>query len=251
MSFYVTLPSDSSLKYFPQNKISHFVTRLPVPIDLQGEWEVGLTEMIYSHSWSNVLEGGNEYKYDVGDKNLKRIKIPAGFYDTPEDILKWINYQSFQKKISFTYNKHTRKVKIGLKPDARVHLLPGLAQCLGFDPVELLNEDYPSRDSPLKYYESPRIADPNSDFRLMYVYNDIVEPQIVGDILAPLLRVITVKGDDGQLIREVFDRPHYVTLSRKNFQTIETVIRTHSGRLVPFERGQLIVKLHFRQKYLS
>lgn len=201
--------------------------------------------------WSNVLEGGNEYKYDIGDGDLKRVRIPIGFYENPSEIIKWIHYQNFDKKIVFTYNKHTRKVKISLKPDARVVLLPGLAECLGFLPGEFANEDYPSRDSPYLVFESPNVADPTYNFNLLYVYNDIIEPQIVGDTFAPLLRVITVKGQDGNMIHELFDRPHYIPLARKNFQTVETVIRTHMGRLVSFERGNLIVKLHFRQKYLS
>lgn len=46
MSFYVTLPSDSSLSYFSENKISHYVTQLPTTLDLKGEWEVGLVELI-------------------------------------------------------------------------------------------------------------------------------------------------------------------------------------------------------------
>lgn len=251
MSFYVTLPSDSSLNYFPENKISHFVARLPSPIDLKGEWEVGLTELIYPHMWSNVFDGGNEYKFDVGDGVLKRVKIPFGYFETPSEIIKWIHYQNFHDKINFTYNKHTKKVKINLKGNARVELLPGLAECLGFQPCLLANEEYPARDSLSITYESPAIADPHSDLKLLYIYNDIAEPQIVGDTVAPLLRVITVKGQDGDMIHEMFDRPHYVSLTRKNFQTIETVIRTHRGRLVSFDRGQLIVKLHFRQKYLS
>lgn len=251
MSFYVTLPSDSSLKYFPDNKTSHFVSRLLSPIDLKGEWEVGLTEFIYPHMWTNVLEGRNEYRYDLGDGVFKRIKIPSGYYESAVDIIKSINYQNFQDKISFSFNKHTRKVKINLKPSARVELLPGLAECLGFEPGEIVNDEYPTRESPSKTFESPFTADPNFDFKLLYIYNDLVDPQIVGDTIAPLLRVTTVKGRDAEMQHEMFDRPHYIPVCRKNFQMVETVIRTHTGRLVSFDRGNLIVKLHFRQKFLS
>lgn len=251
MSFYITLPSDNSLNYFPENKISHFISRLPHPIDLKGEWEVGLAELIYPHTWRNVLEQANHYEYDTGTGSLKKAKIPSGYYENPAEILRWIQYQNFDKKIDFSYNKHNRKVKINLKPDAKINLLPGLAECLGFPPGMLVNEEYVSRDSPYMSFESPNVADPNYNSNLLYVYNDIIEPQIVGDTVAPLLRVITVKGHDGDTIHELFDRPHYTSVTRKNFQTIETVIRTHTGRLVPFDHGNLIVKLHFRQKYLS
>lgn len=266
MSFYVTLPSDSSMNYFPENKISHYFTRLPMPLDLKGEWEVGLTELIYPHTWRNITEYGNEYEYVLGnsleladgrprngneyehdDSDTKKIRIPSGYYESPNDIIKVINYQKFNDRISISYNKHTKKVKVSLKKYAQLKFLSGLAECLGFPPGEVVS----NVSTPSSTFESPFIADPHADFKLLYLYSDIVEPQIVGDTVAPLLRVIPVKGEDGDMIHEVFDRPHYIPVTRKNFQTIETVIRTHTGRLVSFDRGKLIVKLHFRQKYLS
>ena len=42
--FYVTLPSNSSMEYFPDNKTSNFVTKLSRTLQLDGEWEVGLAE---------------------------------------------------------------------------------------------------------------------------------------------------------------------------------------------------------------
>ena len=83
------------------------------------------------------------------------------------------------------------------------------------------------------------------------VYSDIAEPQIVGDVLAPLLRIINVTGNDGEVICVKYDRPHYLPVSRKLIATLEIVIRTHIGELTPFERGRSYAKIHFRQKYLS
>ena len=45
MSFYIALPSDSSVQYFPENKISGFTTKLPREIVLDGSWECGVTEV--------------------------------------------------------------------------------------------------------------------------------------------------------------------------------------------------------------
>ena len=45
--FYVTLPSNSSIQYFPDNKTSNFVTKLSRTLQLDGEWEVGLAEIDY------------------------------------------------------------------------------------------------------------------------------------------------------------------------------------------------------------
>ena len=51
--FYMTLPSDSSKKYFPDNTVATFKSRLPHRIRLDGDYEVGLAEFIYHYSWFN------------------------------------------------------------------------------------------------------------------------------------------------------------------------------------------------------
>lgn len=49
--FYLTLPSDGSMETFPQNTEAQFKTLLPQTVDLtDGEWQVGLTEMMYGSS---------------------------------------------------------------------------------------------------------------------------------------------------------------------------------------------------------
>lgn len=135
--------------------------------------------------------------------------------------------------------------------NVRINFEPGLAESLGFPPGNI-GEPFAGHSM---HFESPFIADPHADFKLLNIYSDIVELQIVGDTVAPLLRALPVKGKDGDLTHEVFDRPHYIPLIRKNcywyWNSIEIVIRTHTGRLMSLERGKLIVKLHFRQKYLS
>jgi len=46
MSFFVTLPSHSSLKEFPDNKANAFKVRLPEPLRLMGDnWQVGLSSI--------------------------------------------------------------------------------------------------------------------------------------------------------------------------------------------------------------
>lgn len=55
--FYLTLPSNSSMREFPDNKLCTYVTRLAKNVDLDGRWEVGLVEIQYPNTWHNVKEG--------------------------------------------------------------------------------------------------------------------------------------------------------------------------------------------------
>lgn len=45
--FYVMLPSDSSVEYYPNNPVARFVVKLPERILLEGDYGMGLAEFIY------------------------------------------------------------------------------------------------------------------------------------------------------------------------------------------------------------
>ena len=82
----------------------------------------------------------------------------------------------------------------------------------------------------------------------MYVYCDIVEPQIVGDCLTPLLRVVNVEGNHDDVLVKSFDFPHYVPVSKRELSTIEINIKDDANRFVGFRYGKVVVKLHFRKR---
>lgn len=59
--FYVTLPSNASIQYFPRNTQSSYRTKLSQPLFLSGQWEVGLSEIFIPRNWFNIGEHNNEY----------------------------------------------------------------------------------------------------------------------------------------------------------------------------------------------
>ncbi|GFV28726.1 uncharacterized transposon-derived protein F54H12.3 [Trichonephila clavipes] len=83
------------------------------------------------------------------------------------------------------------------------------------------------------------------EIKVFCVYSDLISPQIVGDTQAPLLRIVRTKGQDGETINQYYDRPQYLPLGRHSFQTIQAELRLNSGDFVPFERGKVIIVLHF------
>ncbi|GFV84592.1 uncharacterized protein F54H12.2 [Trichonephila clavipes] len=78
----------------------------------------------------------------------------------------------------------SERIPLKLQTDAD----EGVSELLGFEPGEIKGK-----------VESPYIAEPNASFPLIYVYCDLVEPQIVGDIQAPLLKIVKVEGKDGEV----------------------------------------------------
>src|SRR6266516_3714504 len=52
--FHLTLPSNSSEKYYPDNTLTHFVTKLHNNVALSGEWEAALVDIMYPRNWYNI-----------------------------------------------------------------------------------------------------------------------------------------------------------------------------------------------------
>lgn len=241
MSFYVTLASDSSLQFFPANKISHFITQLPAPINLNGEWEVGLSEIIYPHSWYNVNALNNAFTYDYGDGKLLKKYIDAGNYEVVYDLVSAIQLTLPKNPSKFTlsYNKTTKRVKIDAVQGTALYL-EKLGPLLGFKQNTVIRGSVKSEIQ----------ADAQAGLSFFYVYTDLVSPQIVGDVYAPLLRIIRVKGQDGETISQHYDRPQYLPVSQRFFQTINIELRLNSGDFLPFEKGKVLIVLHFRMRQI-
>jgi hypothetical protein len=85
-------------------------------------------------------------------------------------------------------------------------------------------------------------------FHSLFVYCDIAEHVVVGDVKVPLLRTVNISGKEGVMISKIYQTVQYVPIQRKQFDTIEIDIRDDTGRRVPFQRGKVIVTLHFRLK---
>lgn len=81
MSFYVTIPSNS--KDFANNSTSNFSVHLPYQLHLTNQWELALTDIVYPHSWNNVLESPhNEFQlFYENTQDWITVQVPAGYYD--------------------------------------------------------------------------------------------------------------------------------------------------------------------------
>ncbi|GFY61345.1 uncharacterized protein TNIN_238541, partial [Trichonephila inaurata madagascariensis] len=201
---------------------------------------VGLSEIIYPHSWLNVSETNNYFRYKVGDGNISSTvkgTIDVGSYETMFDIISAVQLALPKNPNRFTinYNKATKRVKINAIPGSSLHL-ENLGELLGFKCNAIITGNM----------KSEFVADAWSNFSVFYVYSDLISPQIVGDTQAPLLRIVRTEDQDGETISQYYDRPQYLPLVRHSFQTIQSELRLNSGDCVPFERGKVIIVLHFR-----
>lgn len=272
--FYVSLPSNSSKKYYGVQSMSNFRTKLAREINLDvNQWEVGLSNIIYPISWHNLINAtfkvktlnyNDEWKWIDGKITDNRYEdVPqliAEFEQQLEEVL-----GADQNKIRFRYLP-TRHVKIYITNDSALQLSQNLAEVLGFG--ETCNEN--NNDEYLRFrpvtklmytighdeicdvqgsiIKSPFVADVHRNRRTLFVHCDIIKSQLVGDLYIPLLRTIAIQGRTDEVVSVSFPNIHYMGIERSTFQVIEVHITDEIGRNIPFQQGRVIVELHFKRK---
>jgi len=88
--FYLTLPSNSSMQSHDGNTAAKFTTCLPSAIDLSGEWEVALSEIIYPCKFDYVKD---ECVITVrnGFRRRRSYRLEKKIYDAPTNIIQDLN----------------------------------------------------------------------------------------------------------------------------------------------------------------
>lgn len=272
--FFVVLPSNSSMTIYPDNKISSFKVQLPKPLQLDiNKWEVALSEIQYSHSWFNVRDGKNHIIKEIENptkdeilaidpyanpdnwidpvgnpfrprKSQKKPSIAQHIYVTPghysniNTLINQLNGMETLRPTVYKYDAISRRTTTQVAQDCSLILMGlDIQRCLGYRSAALLYGENTSKTfTDMKPYE------------VLYIYSDVAVNQSVGDVKAPLLRVVPIQSHYGEYASIHYDRPHFIPISRSTIDTIEMNIRDDTGDLISFESGRVIVTLVFRRK---
>lgn len=249
-SFYLTLLSNSSMDYFPDNKTTNFSTKLPKPLKLEGEWAVGIVEFQYPCTMFTVQQRENIVyitkrmimpNESTPSSVMYKLHIPATNYENINNIITALN--NLREKITFRFDDISKLVTVTVTDESitSLTLSPRLSFQMGFEPnTNLVDKNH--RKCPANIF----LGLPSQ----LFVYCDIIEPQIVGDVMTPLLRIIPLDPSKyiyGSNKMHVFSPPHYLPVMRREFDTIEIDIRSSIGEKIPFQFGTVCVKLHFRK----
>ena len=260
MSFYLAIPSDSSHKFFPNNKTSSYTTKLAKEIILHDEYEIGLSSIHFPLTYYNVSK--NEFKvFEVRESTLfdsdamvsttqmKTVEIdsmPEGRYPPEtmvEEMFKRISSNVIDASVS-TYNRRI-KLKIGAKCDLAFN--PALIEFMGgsFHPQPLDGYIFLKNTT----YSGRRVIDYQRACHNLYVYCDLVEPRTVGDTQVSLLTTLANPsgGSFGDTIVKRFDAIRYFKLGKNRFDTVKIDILSDIGTLIPFEDGKVFIELHLRK----
>jgi hypothetical protein len=287
MSFYLTLPSNSSEKYYPDNTVAQFTTKLQTARELTGSWEVALAEISFTKTWHTVPINSGTFIYScepgthttlapwfredlIATDFRFEIKIPFGYYDTISALTDAMNAAVLDMSTHQNFpviNKHNSPdnevtfVKLerdkwptfrfsSVKKTFGVTLQPGTF--VQFDDVMstvlgVRNNRLTNSSTSVMPIYGSGMSDLSGGIQDLYIYMDVVEQVSVGDTEAPLLRIVNANGRSGEYMHRIYDRPRYIPVQKHRFDSIECNIRDRFGRLVAFEGGQVTVILHFRQ----
>jgi len=181
-------------------------------------------------------------------------KITPGFYASINDIIAAVNNvinETVKYKNFFEYDSSSQRIKVkhgdiheGEKMILSFKMSSRLALQFGYQPEKEIEAD-------TNY--APHVANVASGIPdRMLVYCDILEPQIIGDSWARVLRTVNTSQDGvtfyfAKSCNFDFTHRQYLPLQKKYFESVSIDIRDITGSLMPFQYGTLSAKLHFKK----
>lgn len=266
-SFTIELVSNASFDCYPNNTLSSFTNFLPEQIQLEGEWEVAISEISYPSLYQNITDGKFTFVDDKtkssGDLRdyLKPSYIPPGLYPSVADVVKAMNKLIAEKEgseefnIKFEVDKITQQLTLYLPNESSKLIIQSadLSHIFGCDLISNEMGVYITGKGP----HNPQYSYDIVRIHSLLIYTDIVEYNIVGDSKTPLLRCIPfiskVKSGDiistGQYMNyQTFQNLQYKKLLKNSFHSIKIELRDSMGFKIPFVSvGITRVVLVFRQ----
>ena len=277
--FYLTLLSDSCLDTFPKNKQSSFTVRLDHPIQIDKEnWEVALAEIITPAEILNISDSNNfvflrltetaaeKLKLSGNDTEVclekafcveYRLEIPKSNYISANHLIHEMQ-KSIDTKFKSTLDRHNHSIALSYgnksnrtkvkftgeyKDDMQLIFPQPLAEILGVDKT-FFGKPIGNDKHQFKYG-----IDLNMHSNRFYVYSDVANYTYIGDVTAPMLRVIPFKYMQEEILfNQEFLNLHYVPVAKSYIDQVHISIKGGTGEDIPFITGKTLIKLHFKLK---
>lgn len=253
--------------------MTDYTTKLASTIDLKNEWEVGLAEIMFPRSWYTISKNGLYIEVDYRQCNVKpkfessensinnvvRMYVNGGFYNSMEDLIQELNHAGYRTFSSskdfidglispptFYYKSMAKRIYITLAAGVSIKFPPSLENILGLSPMQ---NPMCNATQEIASIRGDLSCDLQAGIHALYIYCDLLQFTHVGDIKAPLLRVVNSGGESGEVVTRYYERPRYVPLQKKNFDSIHITIRDDLGEKIQFESGKVLLTLHFRRTH--
>ena len=119
-SFTIEFVSNSSLQLFPNNTLSSFTNFLPEQLNLDGQWEVAISEISYPSMYQNVTERKFMFYDEKLSETTEAYYLEPGLYSSITDIVEAMNTLIQERNnhrdtcITIKVSRVTQKIKVYL-----------------------------------------------------------------------------------------------------------------------------------------
>ena len=245
-SFTIELVSIASAQRFPDNALSSFTNFLPEQLNLDGQWEVAISEKSYPSMYQNVTEG----KFMFFDKKLSKSSeiyyLEAGLYPSIMDIVEAMNILIQEKHnhsencIKVKMSRRTQKVEIYLANEASglAFFSTDLGHIFGSNVGNVFGVMLRGKGP-----HKPEFAYDIVRIHSLMIYTDLIEYNIVGDTKAPLLCcflfISKLKSGDiittGQYMKyQTFSNLQFRAVLKNSFHSIHIDLTDTRGEKISF-----------------
>ena len=261
-SFTIELVSNASGELFADNTLSSFKIFLPEQVNLEGQWEVAISEISDPSMYQNITEGYFKFFDEKFSKSTSTFNLEPGLYTSMTDTVEAMNTLIQERNnhnetcITVMVSRRSQKVAIILANDTS-----GLAFCRTVL-THIFGNNVGNQFGVLMKGKSPH--EPQFAYDLvrihsLMIYSYLVEYSIVGDTKAPLLRcfpfISKLKGGDIITIAQymnyqTFSNLQFRPLLKNSFHSIHIDLRDTSGEKIPFVSVG-ITRLHLMFRKVS
>ena len=105
------------MQYYPQNTVAQYTTKLSSMIELEGDWEVGLTEISVPSRVENVVEGRCYFSLYLDNVWQRKLTLSPKYYKRIADVVTDLNKLLTEGETphpSFSYNRIAKKIRVQL-----------------------------------------------------------------------------------------------------------------------------------------
>ena len=207
-SFTVELVSNASFDCYPNNTLSSFTNLPPEQINLDGEWEVAITELSYPSLYQNVTEGKFFYIDEAKPytKPSDYYTLDPGLYPSISDIVNEMNRKIQEREkyektpIKLHVNKITQRISLSLPNQNFLLVIFSADLCLVFECEEAVYGMGVFMSGACPHF--PNFSYDFVRIHTFMIYSDIVEYNILGDPKAAFLGCIpfTSEVKNGDII---------------------------------------------------
>jgi hypothetical protein len=259
--FYLTLSSDSPCGFNSTNNTSNFKVHLGRVLQLSGQWEVCLFEVVYPTTLFNlredtcaVIRETTSYNYENGDKGFTGdmgfsvAYLDPGFYHSNLELINEINLKlshvgkcqiDAQKRVKLISNTYNNAYSEHI--DA-FNLKPILLDVLGF------SRNVSSGDSFMHGIMEMDLRKGLTS--TLSVTTNIISDQLINNSHTKVLRTFQVNPQKyayGFQRKIEFNKLVFLPVNVKQIECIEINIKDDKGHLASFTHGTLTVVLQFRK----